>query len=187
MRKLLDKQTVRIDDHKRGNKEAKKWNDQSVDVHIDKRTKYKIGGKIRHVTIRIPINSDREIGVEVDGKKNEEIPRPLYKEIRDALLNNREKANDFARDIITEVNNYGALLESEGRASAALNRLSKHFDLDWTKDKVATYVNESLQAYTQIYSSKEKKLYFMTLQPQYIELSDITRSSKHEIRLKRFE
>jgi hypothetical protein len=67
LRPLLEKQTIRIDDHKRGTREIKNWDDPGADVHIDKRTKYKVNGKVQSVTIRIPINNNRQISVEING------------------------------------------------------------------------------------------------------------------------
>ena len=39
---LLNNQTIEIDDHKRGAREIKNWDDPNADIHIDKKTKYKI-------------------------------------------------------------------------------------------------------------------------------------------------
>ena len=149
---LLEKQIIRIDDHHRGNREIKDWDDRRKDVHIDKRTKYKINGKIQDITIRIPINSDREITVEISGNRNSELPKKLYREIQEVLRENKQRTEAFANEVIEELNNYSSILTSEQKAEAALNRLSEHFDLQWTKDKIATYINGSLKSYTQILS-----------------------------------
>lgn len=58
---LIDKQTIIIDDHKRGIGEIKNWDAPSSDVHIDKLTNFPIKGKRQKVRIRIPINSERPI------------------------------------------------------------------------------------------------------------------------------
>jgi hypothetical protein len=186
LKPLLDKQIIRIDDHNRGNREIKNWDDSSKDVHIDKRTKYKIDGKTQEVTIRIPINSDREVSVEINGKRNSDLPNKLYKEIRKVLRDNPQVAGAFAKEIADEIKDYNSLLDNEQKAQAALNRLSKHFDLDWTKDKIATYINDELVAYTQIYRDNKNKAYYFTLNRDYLELSDITGWSRHDIRLSRF-
>jgi hypothetical protein len=186
LRPLLEKQTIRIDDHKRGNREIKDWDDPSADVHIDKRTKYKINGKTRSVTIRIPINSERAISIEIEGDRDAEMPNRLYREIRKVLKDNPQKARDLATDIMDEITDYRSQLANEEKASAALDRLSKHFDLEWTRNKIATYVNGKLEVYTEIYTYKHQKNYYFTLNTQFIELSDITGWSRHEIRLNRF-
>ena len=58
LKELINEQTVIIDDHKRGSREAKNWDDQSRDIHIDKTTNFPLDGKIQKLKIRIPINSD---------------------------------------------------------------------------------------------------------------------------------
>jgi hypothetical protein len=183
---LLDKQVIRIDDHNRGSREIKSWDDRSKDVHIDKRTKYKINGKTQNVTIRIPINSDREISVEINGDRNSELPRRLYREIQKVLKENAQTVEAFAKDIVEEIKDYSSILENEQKAQAALNRLSKHFDLEWTKDKIATYINDELVAYTQIYRNRNNKAYYFTLSVDFLELSDITGWSRHDVWLSRF-
>ena len=184
---LLEKQVIRIDDHNRGNREIKNWDDQRKDVHIDKRTKYKINGKIQNVTIRIPINSEREIVVEINGNRKDEIPNRLYKEIQKVLKENSQVTKAFAKDIAGEIKDYNSLLNDEKKAQAALEKLSKHFDLEWTNDKIATYINNKLVAYTQIYASKSNRTYYFTLNAYYIELSDVTGWSRHEIWLSMFK
>jgi hypothetical protein len=182
---LLDKQILRIDDHRRGNREIKNWDDNTKDIHIDKRTKYKVDGKIRNVIIRIPINSDREITTTIDGEKSK-IPASLEKEIKQALRGNPEKTKAFTNQIISELKNYESILENEQKASAALERISKHFDLKWTGEKISTFVTDKLEAYTQIYEDKTNRRYFITATPFFLELSDITGWSRHEIWLNRF-
>ena len=83
---LIKKQTIIIDDHKRGSQEVKNWDDPSSDIHIDKTTNFPLDGKRQKVRIRIPINSDRPIIIE-NGKRLElnEIPKKLYWENRKAL------------------------------------------------------------------------------------------------------
>lgn len=186
LKPLLQKQTLKIDDHKRGSRDIKDWDDPSADVHIDKRTKYKIDGKTRDVTIRIPINSNRPIRIDVDRDKNVEMPNKLYREIRDTIDKNPEVARQLASDIMEEINDYQSKLSSEEKASTALNRLSEHFGLKWTKDKIATYINDKLHAYTQIYSDDRNKMYYMTMNPIYIEIGDITGWSRHDVWLTMF-
>lgn len=57
LKPLIHNQSLIIDDHKWGAKEEKNWDKSSTDVHIDKKTKYPIGGKKQDVRILIPINS----------------------------------------------------------------------------------------------------------------------------------
>lgn len=187
LKPLLEKQIIRIDDHNRGNREIKDWDDPKRDVHIDKRTKYGIEGKTQHITIRIPINSDREVAVEINGNHDSKMPNKLRREIQQVLKDNKQRAGAFAKEIIKELNNYSSILSSEEKVEKALNRLSKHFDLEWTSDKIATYINGNLTAYTQIYRDRSSKAFFFTLNSEFLELSDITGWSRHEIWLNRFK
>jgi hypothetical protein len=183
---LLDHQKLIIDDHSRGNREVKDWRDPAKDVHIDKHTKYSVDGKHRTVRIRIPINSDREIQVHIDGDRQAEMPRKLYREIQDTLNNDPEKSKTFAREVAEILSNYGSSLSTEEKTGEALNRIAEHFDLDWTKDKIATYINGALMNYTQLYRDINAKAYYITMAPGYLELSDITGWSKHAVWLAGF-
>lgn len=182
---LLEKQTIRIDDHNRGSQEIKNWDNPTKDVHIDKRTKYKINGKIQSVTIRIPINSDREKNVRINGNKNSEIPYRLYKEIRDILNENAEIAEALAKDIADEIKDYNSILDNEQKVQSALDKISKHFNLEWTKEKISTYRDDKLIVYTNIYRNKNGKRFYFTLNQDFLELGDITGWSRHEIWLSR--
>ncbi len=86
----------------------------------------------------------------------------------------------MSADILGELSNYPSQLTNEQKASVALNRLSEYFGLEWTEEKIATYLNDELIAYTQLYSDRTK-LYYITMQPTYIELSDVTGWSRHEV------
>ena len=46
---LIKKQTIIIDDHKRGSQEVKNWDDPSSDIHIDKTTNFPLDGKRQKV------------------------------------------------------------------------------------------------------------------------------------------
>ena len=63
LRSLIKNQVLSIDDHKWGCQEEKKWDFKHCDIHVDKRTNFPINGKIREVQIKIPINSNRPIGI----------------------------------------------------------------------------------------------------------------------------
>ena len=86
LKSLIENQTIIIDDHKRGNREIKNWDDIQNDVHIDKKTNFRINGKKQNFRIRIPINSDRPIKIE-NTRKNTlaDLPGRFQKEIREAF------------------------------------------------------------------------------------------------------
>lgn len=171
LKKLIENQTITIDDHKRGTGEIKDWNDLSSDVHIDKSTHFRIEGKRQKVRIKIPINSDQPIKIEnfKNSKKIKEIPKQLFNEIKDAL-GDKTLRDRFTNDLVDTLKNFGSLLENEKRVRQTLERLSKHFDLNWTKKKIPVYINNTLQSYTEIYIDNLGDEFFMTVVKTKIEI-----------------
>lgn len=105
LKNLIDNQTIRIDDHKRGNREQKNWDDKSKDVHVDKSTNIKVNGKRQKVQIRIPINSDRPIKISNKNDQVISIPKSLEREIIQAL-ENKEKREAFVSDILNTIREF---------------------------------------------------------------------------------
>jgi hypothetical protein len=66
------------------------------------------------------------------------------------------------------ITDYRSLLANEQKARDALDRLSKHFDLEWTNNKIATYINGKLEVYTEIYTYKRQKNYYFSLRGKHI-------------------
>jgi len=184
LRPLIDKQKIRIDDHKRGNREIKNWKDKALDVHIDKETYYPIDGKIQKVKIRVPINSDRAVSVEIGkGSRQTEVPRRLKKEIIDALSNN-EIREPFIKDVVDVLKDFDSTLSDETKASETLEKLSKHFDMKWTGKTIKTMVDNTLNVYTQTYSDENKKLYYVTIDERKIEIGEVRAGSRQVLSLK---
>jgi hypothetical protein len=169
LRKLIRNQTIRIDDHFWGNREQKNWDDPKKDVHIDKTTNVKVNGKRQKLQIRIPINSERPIKIGNKLDKMDSIPRGLEREIQDAL-ENKVTRDAFIADLIKILEEFPSSLENEERAKNILDRLSKHFHLDWTGEKTATYARDALQYYAQTYSDSNGLLYFITIDKMKIEV-----------------
>ena len=93
MKALLKNQTIRIDAHQYGNREVNNWDNITQDIHLDKNTDYKIEGKKQYISIKIPLNSNRDISVVSRSKKQSEVPRSLQKEIQNVFkdINLRER------------------------------------------------------------------------------------------------
>jgi hypothetical protein len=166
---LISNQTIRIDDHHWGNQEQKDWDSTNKDIHIDKSTNTKVNGKRRKLQIRIPINSDRPIKIGNKTNQIDVIPRSLEKEIKQALQdkNTREV---FISDLLDTLQGFPSSLDNEKRAKDILDRLSKHFDLEWTGEKTATYAKEILKYYAQMYTDHNGLKYFLTIDKQKIEI-----------------
>jgi len=155
LKRLIENQTIEIDDHKWGNREVKSWDNKEIDVHIDKKTHYKILGKKQKVRIKIPINSDTPITVLDAREKGIEIPRRLDREIKQAFENKKIR-DAFMADLMNILRDYNTILNSEDRVRSILERLSRHFDLEWTGEKTVEYMKDILNIYTEIYEDKER-------------------------------
>ncbi|WP_316635980.1 hypothetical protein [uncultured Flavobacterium sp.] len=167
---LIENQTIIIDDHKRGSREIKNWDDESNDVHIDKTTNFPLDGKRQKVRIRIPINSNRPIKIENQKKDTlTQIPKQLEREIKKAF-ENTGKRRDFILEIINILKDFETSLNNEDRAKQILENLSNHFGLKWTGEKIATYAKEVLMAYTEVFEDKKGVNFFMKIDKEKIEI-----------------
>lgn len=177
---LIDNQTIIIDDHKRGNGEQKNWDDPAAEVHIDKTTDYSIEGKRQKVRIRIPINSDRELSIENRRKQElNNIPSQLRKEIRNAFEDKKTRER-FIKDLIEILKGFDTALSSKQRVQQILNKLSKHFELEWTNEIIATYTSDILVLYSQSYKNVKGMEYFISVDNQKIKIGRKDRFVRHQ-------
>jgi hypothetical protein len=184
LRPLINNQSLIIDDHKWGAKEEKDWDKSSSDVHIDKKTKYPIDGKKQDVRIRIPINSERDISVEVKKDRIREVPSRLRKEIIKAFENKKTR-DAFIKELIPILENFSSNLDSLEKAESVLRRISKHFDLDWTSQKIENHIRGSLFELTQVYEDENRKQYYITLDRNKIKISDVDRWTRQRKNIRR--
>ena len=144
MKRLIKNQSISIDDHSRGNALGH-FDDDNVDIHLDKKAK---SGKYR---IRVPLNSNRPVNVEVRGERNhrQDVPEDIAREVRDAFADdNRRRA--FVDDLVNELRNYpyrdpqrqNHRYADINRAFGALRRLSRHFGLEWSNRTVRVFLKE---------------------------------------------
>jgi hypothetical protein len=180
LKQLIENQTLIIDDHKKGSGEVKNWDEKSIDIHIDKLTHYKIEGKRQQIRIKIPLNSERPIKIENSNKKQlDRIPRQLISEIKTAF-ENKHKRESFIKDIVNHIRNYSSILENEQKIRQVLSNISKHFDLKWTNEKIATYTKDTLVLYTETFTDNEGKNYFITASEEDIKIGETTSYSRHQ-------
>lgn len=119
---LLNNQTITIDDHKRGAREIKNWDNPSSDIHLEKKTKYKIEGFYQEVIIKISLNADRPI-ISIDSKKKKlEVPKKLLKEIRQAFFDLR-KVDAFISDLVQILKNYASIYNDEEKVIKAMKMI----------------------------------------------------------------
>ena len=182
---LIEKQTIIIDDHKRGSREVKSWDDQTADVHIDKTTNFPVDGKRQNIRIKVPINSARPLKIENAKKKQiDHIPTQLRREIQKAFEDN-QKRESFIKDIIEHIKSFDTILSSEERVRRVLSNISKHFDLAWTNEKIATYSNDILELYTQKYTDDEGGQYFITVDKNKIKIGENNGYVRHQKSIRR--
>lgn len=184
LKPLIENQSLTIDDHKWGAKEEKKWDEISSDIHIDKKTKYPIGGKKQDVRIRIPINSERKISVEIKKDRSAEVPNKLRKEIIEAF-EDKNKRDAFIKELIPILENFSSNMDSLEKAENVLKRISKHFDLEWTSQKIENYIKGSLLELTQIYEDENRKQYYLTIDKRRIKISDVDRWTRQRKNIRR--
>lgn len=170
LKNLIKNQIIIIDDHKRGAAEIKNFDNLENDVHIDKKTNFRINGKRRSIKIKIPINSENPIKVE-SGKKLINIPTKLKKEIKKAFENSKIR-NAFIGDVIEILSDYESNLRSEKQVEKVLERLSKHFDLEWDMEIIKKYRGEILESYTQFYKDDSGHSYFIKLDKRRITIAE---------------
>ncbi len=182
---LIEKQTIIIDDHKRGSREVKNWDDLTADVHIDKTTNFPYNGERQDIRIKVPINSERPLKIENAKKKPlADIPRQLRREIQSAFQD-KQKRESFIKDIIEHIKNFDTILESEKRVQQVLSNISKHFDLKWTNEKIATYSKDALALYTQTYTDDEGRQYLITVDTDKIKIGENNGYARHQKHIKR--
>ena len=163
MRRLIDNQEIRIDNHHRGDGTMMDWDDTSKEVHIDKYSKY--DGKSRSYKYRyrfeIPINVSSDITFE-----STNVPPKIRKEILDAF-SNIDKRSKFIKELIETLKNYDSKLSDAQRAIAAIRRISKFFDLKWNDNEIRKNIDIACKKYNVVFSEKEEK-YFVELNPKEI-------------------
>lgn len=182
---LIERQIIIIDDHKRGSREVKNWDDKTIDVHIDKTTNFPVEGERQDIRIKVPINSDRPIKIE-NAKKHRlnEIPRQLRREIQRAF-DSKEERERFISDVIEHIKNFDTILSSEYRVRQVLSNISKHFDLDWTNEKIATYSDDILSLYTEKYIDDRGRQFFITVDAEKIKIGENNGYARHQKSIKR--
>jgi len=161
LKNLINDQIIIIDDHKRGASEIKNFDNPENDVHIDKETNYRIDGKRQKVKIRVPVNSDNPIKVESKNKKID-VPNKLNKEIRKAFEDKKTR-EAFIKDVLETLADYESILNSEEKAIKVLERLSKHFDLNWDGETIQQYRDDVLASYTQFFTDDKHRRFFIKL------------------------
>lgn len=178
-----------IDDHHWGTGEVKNWDDKSKDIHIDKKTQYKIDGKMQEVRIRLPINFDRKLSIKAKTHGVKEVPSKLNKEIREAFKNTKIRQS-FVIDLREILDNFSSILDNHEKIEDTMSRFSNHFELKWTEEEIITYIDdviEKRESIERIYTDKKNNLYYFLINRQKIQIGDINDELRKELIEKGFE
>ncbi|MBR6972711.1 MAG: hypothetical protein IKH89_08225 [Bacteroidales bacterium] len=142
MKRLIEGQSLRIDNHRRGGRGIDYYYDPANDIHLDK-TVYDRKKKRDTYQIRVPLNSERPVSI--NGKKNNEIPGRILDEIREAFANN-EKRERFIKEMNDVLMNYPILngeISMEDRVFDALKRVASAFGLNWDERLIEKFIRET--------------------------------------------
>jgi len=176
MKRLIEGQSIGIDDHMRGVAHAY-FDDVNTDIHFDKRA------RTGDYTIRVPLNSNRPVNVVVKGERNrvEEVPETICREIREVFAD-EEKRKAFVEWIVSELRNY-PYRESErqndrnrdiNRGFGALRRISHHFGLHWSNRTVRGFLKEYKTYYLRcmVTITEGPNMYFLSVDCRQFIIAD---------------
>lgn len=116
MKTLLSNQTLRIDYHHYG---EVKWDDPSQDIHLHKTSNN--NANIQY-DIRVPLNSDREATISVNGRTHlSSVPSKIKKEVNKAF-NRDDKRNAFIGQLRSELETRGCLADNMAEVAEKIER-----------------------------------------------------------------
>jgi len=168
LKSLIENQEVRIDAHQWGGRERVHWDQTSNDIHIDKSTLYQVHGKKVTVRIRIPINTDRPISVEiVDNirKKDKVLSTAETRLLREILqaLSDPITRKAFIEEVLNYIQSYPTSLSSLDRARAITARMGRHFGLSENiAQELTRDAERAIRSFTS-YFQEGSRIYFVRL------------------------
>ena len=151
LRPLIKDQKLFIDAHGH-EREDIHFEDEQYDIHLHKKTNYRIGGKIQEVNIRIPLNSMRPVTITNARSKYMDVPLRLLREIQEAF-SDEELRSQFVREISEIIQNYFHVFWNKELAKKVLARISKFFDLPWDDEYVIFSANLSSSKHYSSYTA----------------------------------
>ena len=137
LRKLIKNQTIRIDNHHRGDGVALDWDSKRGNIHIHKT----VNQSDAHYEFKVPLNVERPIS----SNDFENMPRKIRDEIRNAFQETTIR-QEFVKTLYDILKNYSSIMSNREKAFQALERVCVCFGLtDGTRQEVfqtLTYVIE---------------------------------------------
>ena len=145
---LIKGQVIFIDPHRR--KYSAQWDNLADDIHLHKKTNK---GKDEY-TIKIPLNSLREVSILKNNKKTKRIPQSISREVAKAFENDKVR-EAFVKDVVDAVKNYNDSKKSqEQKARQAMGNLKNAFGLDTPRATIKGWIRNSLKLYSQLFEIK---------------------------------
>lgn len=170
LKPLIKGQTIQVDNHHRGTGVPISWDDTTYDLHIHKR---KNNNKRIEADIRIPINSDRPLDINIKKQKNSTTENQLRREIQKALAD-RSQRQPFIDSLISILSDYPSKFSSRDRAESAVRRLANHFNLsNEIAKEIITYTHEKIESYTAIFEDSESLNFSITLDRKFIKIGEV--------------
>lgn len=167
LRKLIEKQSIRIDPHQLGSNIPNDWTSSSLDIHIDKTTNTRINGKKRKVRIRIPLNTNRKIRIEsLNNNIIDRIPPVLRKEIEE-VFNDMAARDKFMKSLIFEIVKYDNILDDEVLIERLIRKFADCFELQWNE----TEIIKQRDKYNK-YFYEEARRYYISLGAEEIKIGE---------------
>ena len=150
LKPLIKRQTIKIDDHRRGGNVIHDWNDKTSEVHIHKECNY--NGK--EYEIIIPLNQNNPARCMSKGI-NEDIPRKIIKEVNE-VFSDADCRERFLEDVYKELYNYSWKRNTEDEKAIAI-KVAEAFDLK------LLFSVEHPSKFTQLFEDSEHIKYHMLL------------------------
>lgn len=176
MKRLVEGQKIRIDNHRRGTTGIDYYDDPANDIHLDK-TLYDEKSK-KTYQIRVPLNSKRSVSV-VSKNGKEVIPKRLLEEVAEAF-ENPKKRSKFVAEISDILKNYP--VQNKGitdieKVFVAMKRVAISFDLGWDDNKIVKFIYETKTEGTEYISLIIEPLntFYLSFMEKGIVISDYKR------------
>lgn len=164
MKELIKGETIRIDPHHSGIPIV--W-ESDQDIHLDKETLIKYGGKTVKVQAKISLNSNRGVIINplkentVRANERIKIREKMIKEIKKAFESpkNRKNRDKFLKALIDEVkllNQTDSIADIKSEIQKVFCRIMKCFGLN---DSTMEIMRNAANEYFQVYPEKNEKYF----------------------------
>lgn len=159
---LIQGQEIFIDPH-RTNYSAR-WDNLADDIHLHKKTQK---GKDEY-TIKIPLNSLREVTILRKNNNKAKVPESVLREVSKAFEDEKVR-NAFVKDVVNAVKDYYDTSKTqEHRARQAMGNIKKAFGLDYPRTTIKGWIRNSLKLYSQLFEVKGTNYYVILTKDLFV-------------------